>query len=93
MCIHITCKHGVCNVGDVSMRCLCLVLRNMVQNMCTGFAVHTDVGPGLDSTFPAKSRFRLASHRTGNLADKTEKSGTVGVFDKAGSVNTSCILW
>ena len=28
----------------------------------------------------------------GNLTDKTEKSGTVGAFDKAGNVDTICIL-
>ena len=42
------------------------------------FAAHTDVRPDLDSRSPAKSRFRFASHRTGNLAGKTEKNGTVG---------------
>ena len=40
-----------------------------------GLAAHTDVGPGFDSTSPVKSRFRSASHRTGNLSGKTEKSG------------------
>ena len=35
-----------------------------------GFAAHTDVGPGFDSTSPAKSRYRFASHRTGNLTGK-----------------------
>ena len=57
-----------------------------------GLAAYTDVWPGFDSTSPAKSRFRFASHRTGNLAGKTEKSGTVGAFDKAGGVDTICIL-
>ena len=28
----------------------------------------------------------------GNLTGKTEKSGTVGAFDKAGNVDTICIL-
>ena len=28
----------------------------------------------------------------GNLTSKTEKSGTVGAFDKAGNVDTICIL-
>ena len=28
----------------------------------------------------------------GNLTDKTEKSGTVGAFDKARNVDTICIL-
>ena len=57
-----------------------------------GFDAHTDIGPGLASTSPAKSRFRLVSHRTGNLAGSTEKSDTVGVFDKVGIVDTICIL-
>ena len=39
-----------------------------------GLAAHTDVGPGFDSPSPAKS-IRSASHRTGNLAGTTEKSG------------------
>ena len=55
-------------------------------------AAHTDVRPGSDSTSPAKSRFRFAGHRMGNLSGKTEKSGTVGAFDKAASVDTICIL-
>ena len=55
-----------------------------------GLAVHTDVGPGFDSTSPAKS-IRFASHRTGNLAGTTEKSGAVGAFSKAGRVDTICI--
>ena len=38
-----------------------------------------------------KSIFRFASHRTRNLARKTEKSGTVGAYDKAGGVDTICI--
>ena len=28
----------------------------------------------------------------GNITGKTEKSGTVGAFDKAGNVDTTCIL-
>ena len=56
------------------------------------FAVHTDVRPGFDSTSPAKSKFRFASHRTGNLAGKTKKSGTVGAFDNTGGLDTICIL-
>ena len=55
-----------------------------------GLAAHTDVGPGFDSTSPAKS-IRSASHRTGNLAGMTEKSGAVGAFGKAGRVDTICI--
>ena len=58
-----------------------------------GLAAHTDVGPGFDSMSPAKSRFGLASHRAGNLTGKTEKSGTVGAFDKASFVDTISILW
>ena len=57
-----------------------------------GLAEHTDVGPGFDSASPAKSRFRFARHRTGNLTGKTEKCGTVGAFDKADSVDPICIL-
>ena len=33
-----------------------------------------------------------ANEHMGNLTGKTEKSGTVGAFDKAGNVNTICIL-
>ena len=73
----------------VSVECLLLYLCCVV--MC-GFAAHTDVGPGFDSTSLAKSRCRLASHRAGNLTRKTEKSDTVGAFDKAGFVDTICIL-
>ena len=47
-------------------------------------AAHTEVGPGFDSTSPAKSR-------TGNFAGKTEKRGMVGAFGKAGGVDTICI--
>ena len=50
-----------------------------------GLAAHTDVGPGFDSTSPAKSI------RTGDLAGITEKSGAVGAFGKAGRVDTICI--
>ena len=46
-----------------------------------GLAAHTDV-----------DRYRLASHRAGNLTGKTEKSGTMGAFNKAGFVDTICIL-
>ena len=57
-----------------------------------GLAAHTDVGPGFDSTSPAKSRFRFASHRTGNLSGKTENSDdAVGAFGKTGRVDTICI--
>ena len=55
-----------------------------------GLAAPTDVGPGFDSTSPAKS-IHSDSHRTGNLAGTTEKNGTLIAFDKAGKVDTICI--
>ena len=55
-----------------------------------GLAAHTNVGPGFDSMSSAKS-IHSTSHRTGNLADTTEKSGAVGAFRKAGEVDTICI--
>ena len=54
------------------------------------FAAHTSVRPGFDLTSPAKN-IRSASHRMGNLASTTEKSGAVGAFGKARRVDTICI--
>ena len=38
-----------------------------------GFAAHAEVGHGFDSTSPAKSSIRFASHWTRNLAGKPKK--------------------
>ena len=79
------CVGVVCFVGDVVWFRTCA----LAPAPACGLAAHTDVGPVLGSTSP---RFRFTSHRTGNLAGKTEKSGPVGAFDKAGGVDTLCIL-
>ena len=76
----------VCFVGDVVSFRTCA----LAPAPACGLAAHTGVGPGFDSTSPAKS-IRSASHRTGYLADTTEKSGAVGAFVKAGGVDTICI--
>ena len=38
-----------------------------------GFAAQIDIGPGFDSSSPAKSRFRLASHRAGSKLDRQDR--------------------
>ena len=80
------CVGVVCFVGDVVWFRTCA----LAPAPACGLAAHTDVGPGFDSTSPAKS-IRSASHRTGNLAGTTGKSGTVGAFGKAGRVDTICM--
>ena len=40
---------------------------------CPCLAAHTDVGPGFDSTSPAKSRFRFARHRTETWLEKQKR--------------------
>ena len=72
-------------VGDVVWFRTCA----LAPALACGFAAHTEFEPGFDSASPAKSRFSLPPD--GKLAGKTKKNGTVGAFDKAGRVDTSCI--
>ena len=62
------CVGVVCFVGDVVWFRTC----TLVPAPACGFAAHTEVGPRFDTTSPANSKIRFASHQTGNMAGKTK---------------------
>ena len=77
----------VCYVGDLVWFRACA----LAPAPACGLVAHTEVGHRFVSTSPDKSSIRFASHKSGNLAGKTEKRGTVRAFGNAGGVDTICI--
>ena len=67
------CVIVVCFVGDVVWFRTCA----LAPATTCGLAAHTDVGPGFDSTSPAKST-RSAMHKTGSLAARQKRVVLIG---------------